>query len=127
MMGILPRRQFLSGLAAAFAAPAIVKASSLMPVKVMDLTIYVDHDKPGAFRTIQAAMDYIAKRYPLGNEAIDLQIGPGTFHGSIIADLKNNLNVCGTDNRTYVVATLEAYDHSILRVENLNYILALKR
>lgn len=32
---ILARRKFLTGLAAAFAAPAIVKASSLMPVKAM--------------------------------------------------------------------------------------------
>lgn len=30
---ILPRRRFLAGLAAAFAAPAIVRAESLMPVK----------------------------------------------------------------------------------------------
>jgi hypothetical protein len=93
-----------------------------MPVKVMDLTIYVDHDKPGAFRTIQAAMDYIAKRYPLGGETLTVQIGPGTYHGSIIADRRNNLSVSGTGNRTYVVATLEAYDYSILRVENLNFI-----
>ena len=32
---ILPRRKFLMGAAALFAAPAIVRASSLMPVKSM--------------------------------------------------------------------------------------------
>lgn len=32
---ILPRRQFIAGVAALFAAPAIVRASSLMPVKSM--------------------------------------------------------------------------------------------
>lgn len=30
---LLPRRRFLAGLAAAFAAPAIVKASALMPIR----------------------------------------------------------------------------------------------
>ncbi len=30
---ILPRRSFLTGMAAMFAAPAIVRASSLMPIK----------------------------------------------------------------------------------------------
>lgn len=34
---ILARRQFLGGLVSAFAAPAIVRASSLMPVKAMHL------------------------------------------------------------------------------------------
>lgn len=34
---ILPRRSFLTGLAAAFAAPAIVKASSLMPIRGIPL------------------------------------------------------------------------------------------
>lgn len=34
---ILPRRRFLAGLAAAFAAPAIVRAESLMPVKALKL------------------------------------------------------------------------------------------
>jgi len=33
---ILPRRRFLAGLATLFAAPAIVRASSLMPVKAME-------------------------------------------------------------------------------------------
>lgn len=32
---ILPRRKFLVGLASALAAPAIVRASSLMPIKVL--------------------------------------------------------------------------------------------
>jgi hypothetical protein len=38
---ILPRRRFLAGLAAAFAAPAIVRAESLMPVRALapDITI----------------------------------------------------------------------------------------
>lgn len=35
---ILPRRKFLTGLASLIAAPAIVRASSLMPVK--SVTIY---------------------------------------------------------------------------------------
>lgn len=33
---ILPRRRFLTGLATLFAAPAIVRAASLMPVKAID-------------------------------------------------------------------------------------------
>jgi len=33
---ILPRRKFLTGLMGLFAAPAVVKASSLMPVKLID-------------------------------------------------------------------------------------------
>lgn len=38
---MIARRGFLTGLAAAFAAPAIVKASSLMPVKsYSDVDIY---------------------------------------------------------------------------------------
>lgn len=39
---MIARRSFLTGLAAAFAAPAIVKASSLMSVKAMpsDVDIY---------------------------------------------------------------------------------------
>ena len=32
---ILPRRRFIAGLAAAFAAPAIVRAESLMPIKAV--------------------------------------------------------------------------------------------
>lgn len=32
---ILPRRQFLTGLASLIAAPAVVRASSLMPVKAL--------------------------------------------------------------------------------------------
>ena len=36
---ILPRRSFLAGLASALAAPAIVKASSLMPVRALPLSL----------------------------------------------------------------------------------------
>lgn len=32
---IIPRRAFLSGMASLFAAPAVVKAANIMPVKVM--------------------------------------------------------------------------------------------
>jgi hypothetical protein len=39
---ILPRRSFLFGLAGAFAAPAIVKASSLMQVKAPKLVMAWD-------------------------------------------------------------------------------------
>ena len=113
---MIGRRAFLIGL---LAAPAIVQASSLMKVRgiimpvreklVGDLTIYVDHYKPNAFRTIQAAMDYIEKFYPLGGEAITVQIGPGTYEGPIKADLHNNLIVKGhheggNDYTTNIVA-----------------------
>lgn len=36
---ILPRRKFLTGALAFIAAPAIVRASSLMPIKVQGLTL----------------------------------------------------------------------------------------
>ncbi len=74
---MLGRRRFLAGLAAAIAAPAIVRASNLMPVKVMTpmasdpLTVYVDPlldlRAPGfycgirPFRTIQEAIDFVEK------------------------------------------------------------------
>ena len=37
---ILPRRQFLTGLASLIAAPAIVKVSSLMPIKSLKPELY---------------------------------------------------------------------------------------
>lgn len=43
----LPRRQFLTGLASLMVAPAIVKASSLMPVKLfkpaIDMSLLTDY------------------------------------------------------------------------------------
>ncbi len=36
----LPRRRFIAGLGALFAAPAIVRAASLMPVSVPRLALY---------------------------------------------------------------------------------------
>ena len=38
---IMPRRAFLSGMASLFAAPAIVKAANIMPVKVMPFDPYM--------------------------------------------------------------------------------------
>ncbi len=46
---ILPRRRFLAGLAAAFSAPAIVRAESLMPVRAMKT--------PEVWKYYQAAVD----------------------------------------------------------------------
>lgn len=40
---ITSRRSFIAGIAAAFAAPAIVKASSLMPVKALEKVRYRTH------------------------------------------------------------------------------------
>ena len=41
---LLARRSFLTGLASALAAPAIVKASSLMPVKALKLDMWTLRD-----------------------------------------------------------------------------------
>lgn len=39
---MLSRRSFFGGLAASFAAPAIVRAASLMPVRSFDMPITID-------------------------------------------------------------------------------------
>lgn len=49
---ILPRRAFLAGLAAAIAAPAIVRVASIMPVKQMEA---INIDEMAAI--LQARMD----------------------------------------------------------------------
>ena len=51
----LTRRGFLAGLASALAAPAIVKAASLMPVKAMPDALTLDrlHDIINAMRQMQ--------------------------------------------------------------------------
>ena len=40
-MLILPRRRFLTGLASLIAAPAVVKAEALMPIKVWEPTFFL--------------------------------------------------------------------------------------
>jgi hypothetical protein len=84
---IIPRRNFLIGLAATLAAPAVVRASSLMPIRVpapmRRCTLYVatsGYDGwPGTaarpFRTIQHALEMACRDMDLGVTTI--HVGPG--------------------------------------------------
>lgn len=84
------RRKFLTFLAA---APAIVSASSLMPIKQMWWTpshdLYVGPGRP--WQTLQAAMDYLANDLPLCDALVTINIDAGTYAGCKIPPLTASL------------------------------------
>jgi hypothetical protein len=94
---IIKRRSFLTGLASALAAPAIVRASSLMPVRgiivpwrvplVGGTTLYVemigndsnDGLSPlSAFRTLQRAYECVGD-LNLDGAPITIEVGAGDY------------------------------------------------
>ena len=60
---IMPRRAFLSGMASLFAAPAVVKASNIMPVKVMPPELVVEK-----YAYHEVAVGYRITRKEVGDE-----------------------------------------------------------
>lgn len=66
---ILPRRKFLTGLFGFVAAPAVVKASSLMPVKVMPPQVVIE----------QYAYQEIGLGYQITRHAISEHVYPAFF------------------------------------------------
>jgi hypothetical protein len=109
----LPRRRFLQGLAALIAAPAVVKVTSLMPIKPFYapmsvdgmMTVHVDwtaHVGANAFRTMQEALDYVS-RWQDGTPGTDyaaIQVAEGVY-GPFSAEASHNrvltIKGAGTD------------------------------
>lgn len=67
---ILPRRKFLTGLMGLVAAPAVVKASSLMPVKAMTPEVLVKQ-----YEYQQIELGYQVTREPVGDVLYRAQFG----------------------------------------------------
>lgn len=89
----LPRRGFLFGLAAAMAAPAIVRASALMPVKPWARILYGDgvHDDADAINALTWGEPVVFPGGALINVAPGLpMIPPGTYR--ISAPIKIPVN-----------------------------------
>jgi pectin methylesterase-like acyl-CoA thioesterase len=89
---ILPRRKFLIGLGALIAAPAIARASSLMPVKVMvpsgPLRVYVDpvplvgvaNNGPRRFHSISDAIEFVQA---MGSPESEIILASGTYNETV--------------------------------------------
>lgn len=112
---LIQRRSFLAGLAASLAAPAIVRATSLMPVRSFSsnmATFYVNNGftserQTGTyaepFTTIQKAMDHI--RDNIFDSEVTIHIGPG-YYAPFSASLRDNqlisLRGSGADKTWYL-------------------------
>lgn len=106
---MMNRRFFLKGLVA---APVIVRAASLMPVKRMlwvpqRVDFYVnstafegDGSLHRPWATLQQAMDYISNSLDLGGEQVTVNVGPGVYQGA-------DLSLVGDRNVTIVGAGSE--------------------
>jgi pectin methylesterase-like acyl-CoA thioesterase len=118
------------------AAPAIVHAGNLMPIRgvklplVVDRVYYVSHKRPNAFRTIQAALDHL-KSFGLPGEPSIMQIDEGHYFGPLVADRHPGLYVRGQGSKTIVTTTdephLQAYNNSILSVEAITFNIAPRK
>ncbi len=107
----MKRRDLLIGIGTLFAAPAIVRAGSLMPVRsIIERvplgvdTIYVDGEAwlPGSgsmvrpFTTLQQAFDSISdKNLDFNGQSITIQMASGVYQGGIYRG-SNDLVILGT-------------------------------
>ena len=69
---LMPRRKFLSGLFGLVAAPAIVKAANIMPVKVIQPKWYLADGLP-----LQSMAHPVQRRSPVGLSELRELLRPG--------------------------------------------------
>jgi len=69
---LMPRRKFLTGLFGLVAAPAIVKAANIMPVKVIETKWFLNDGLP-----LQTMIHPVQRRGPVGLSELRELLRPG--------------------------------------------------
>jgi hypothetical protein len=69
---LIPRRKFLTGLFGLIAAPAVVKAANIMPVKVIEPEWYLNDGLP-----LQTMIHPVQRRGPIGFSELREILRPG--------------------------------------------------